>query len=50
MFEDEYFVERNLYFNVDFYSGILYWVMGILINMFIVMFLFGCLSGWIVYW
>ncbi|MDA0684517.1 MAG: citrate synthase [Bacteroidetes bacterium] len=45
--EDEYFVARGLYPNVDFYSGILYRAMGIPTNMFTVMFALGRLPGWI---
>ncbi len=48
--EDDYFVERKLYPNVDFYSGILYRVMGIPTNMFTVMFAIGRLPGWIAQW
>ncbi len=48
--EDEYFVERSLYPNVDFYSGILYRAMGIPTNMFTVMFAIGRLPGWIAQW
>jgi len=48
--EDEYFVERKLYPNVDFYSGILYRAMGIPTNMFTVMFTLGRLPGWIAHW
>ena len=48
--EDEYFVERNLYPNVDFYSGILYRAMGIPTNMFTAMFSLGRLPGWIAHW
>mgnify|MGYP003951184863 CR=1 FL=1 len=47
---DPYFIERNLYPNVDFYSGILYKEMGIPINMFTVMFAIGRLPGWIAQW
>ncbi len=47
---DPYFVERNLYPNVDFYSGILYKAMDIPINMFPVMFAIGRLPGWIAQW
>ena len=47
---DPYFVERKLYPNVDFYSGILYKAMGIPINMFTVMFAIGRLPGWIAHW
>lgn len=48
--EDEYFVQRSLYPNVDFYSGILYRAMGIPVNMFTVMFAIGRLPGWIAHW
>ena len=48
--EDEYFVERKLYPNVDFYSGILYQAMGIPTDMFTVMFAMGRLPGWIAQW
>ncbi|MFT5144716.1 MAG: citrate synthase [Rhodothermales bacterium] len=48
--EDEYFAERRLYPNVDFYSGILYRAMGIPTNMFTVMFALGRLPGWIAQW
>ncbi len=47
---DEYFVERNLYPNVDFYSGIIYRAIGIPSNMFTVMFALGRLPGWIAQW
>jgi citrate synthase len=47
---DEYFVERKLYPNVDFYSGIMYRAMGIPTNMFTVMFALGRLPGWIAHW
>ena len=47
---DEYFIERNLYPNVDFYSGVLYRAMGIPTNMFPVMFALGRLPGWIAHW
>ncbi len=47
---DSYFVERKLYPNVDFYSGILYKAMGIPVNMFTVMFAIGRLPGWIAHW
>jgi citrate synthase len=47
---DAYFVERKLYPNVDFYSGILYHAMGIPTNMFTVMFALGRLPGWIAHW
>jgi citrate synthase len=48
--EDEFFVERKLYPNVDFYSGILYRAMGIPTSMFTVMFALGRLPGWIAQW
>jgi len=48
--EDSYFVEKKLYPNVDFYSGILYRAMGIPTNMFTVMFALGRLPGWIAHW
>ncbi len=44
---DEYFVERRLYPNVDFYSGIIYQVLGVPVNMFTVMFALGRLPGWL---
>ncbi len=47
---DAYFVERNLYPNVDFYSGIIYRAMGIPTDMFTVMFALGRLPGWIAHW
>jgi len=47
---DDYFVSRNLYPNVDFYSGIIYRAMGIPTNMFTVMFALGRLPGWITHW
>jgi citrate synthase len=47
---DSYFIERNLYPNVDFYSGILYKEIGIPVNMFTVMFAIGRLPGWIAHW
>ena len=48
--KDEYFVARNLYPNVDFYSGIIYRALGIPTNMFTVMFAMGRLPGWIAQW
>ncbi len=48
--KEDYFVERKLYPNVDFYSGILYRAMGIPTNMFTVMFSIGRLPGWIAQW
>lgn len=47
---DEYFVERKLYPNVDFYSGIIYRAMGIPKDMFTVLFAVGRLPGWIAQW
>lgn len=47
---DEYFIARNLYPNVDFYSGIIYRAIGIPTNMFTVMFALGRLPGWIAQW
>ncbi len=48
--EDTYFVDRKLYPNVDFYSGIIYRAMGIPTDMFTVMFALGRLPGWIAQW
>jgi len=48
--KDEYFVARNLYPNVDFYSGIIYRALGIPTEMFTVMFALGRLPGWIGQW
>jgi citrate synthase len=48
--QDDFFIERKLYPNVDFYSGILYRAMGIPTNMFTVMFALGRLPGWIAHW
>jgi citrate synthase len=47
---DPYFVERKLYPNVDFYSGIIYRALGIPVDMFTVMFAMGRLPGWIAQW
>lgn len=47
---DPYFVDRKLYPNVDFYSGIIYRAMGIPVDMFTVMFALGRLPGWIAQW
>jgi citrate synthase len=47
---DPYFVERKLYPNVDFYSGIIYRALGIPTNMFTVMFAIGRTPGWIAHW
>ncbi|MDG3580905.1 citrate synthase [Galbibacter pacificus] len=48
--EDDYFVKRKLYPNVDFYSGIIYRALGIPTEMFTVMFALGRLPGWIAQW
>ncbi len=48
--EDEYFIERKLYPNIDYFSGILYRAMGIPTEMFTVMFAMGRLPGWIAQW
>ncbi|MFD2907269.1 citrate synthase [Flavobacterium ardleyense] len=48
--EDDYFKSRNLYPNVDFYSGIIYRAMGIPVEMFTVLFAVGRLPGWIAQW
>ena len=47
---DPYFIERKLYPNVDFYSGITLRAMGIPLNMFTVMFAIGRMPGWIANW
>ncbi len=48
--KDEYFVQRKLYPNVDFYSGLIYRAIGIPTNMFPVMFAIGRMPGWIAHW
>jgi citrate synthase len=48
--EDDYFVERKLYPNVDFYSGLIYEALGLPVAMFPVMFAIGRTSGWIAQW
>jgi citrate synthase len=48
--EDDYFVSRKLYPNVDFYSGVIYRAMGIPVEMYTVMFALGRLPGWIAQW
>ncbi len=48
--EDDYFIERKLYPNVDFYSGLIYQAMGLPVAMFPVMFAIGRTSGWIAQW
>ena len=47
---DDYFISRKLYPNVDFYSGIIYRALGIPVNMFTVMFAIGRLPGWMAHW
>ena len=48
--KDDYFIDHNLYPNVDFYSGIVLRAIGIPTNMFTVMFAIGRLPGWIAQW
>jgi citrate synthase len=48
--KDEYFIERKLYPNVDFYSGLIYKALGIPVNMFTVMFAVARTVGWITHW
>ena len=48
--KDEYFIERKLYPNVDFYSGVIYRAMDIPVQMFTVLFAIGRLPGWIAHW
>ena len=48
--KDEYFIEKNLYPNVDFYSGIIYRALGIPTSMFTVMFAIGRTVGWVAHW
>jgi citrate synthase len=47
---DSYFIDRNLYPNVDFYSGIILRAIGIPVNMFTVVFAIGRMPGWIAHW
>ncbi|MCH7959272.1 MAG: citrate synthase [Candidatus Hydrogenedentes bacterium] len=47
---DDFFIERKLYPNVDFYSGIVYRAMGIPVDMFTVLFAIGRMPGWIAHW
>ena len=47
---DEYFIERKLYPNVDFYTGVIYRAMGFPTRMFTVLFALGRLPGWIAHW
>lgn len=48
--EDDYFIERRLFPNLDFYSGIIYRAMGLPTSMFTVLFALGRLPGWIAHW
>ncbi len=47
---DQYFIERKLYPNVDFYTGLIYKAMGFPTRMFTVLFALGRLPGWIAQW
>jgi citrate synthase len=47
---DDYFIERKLYPNVDFYTGVIYKAMGFPTRMFTVLFAIGRLPGWIAHW
>ena len=48
--EDDYFIERKLYPNVDFYSGLIYEALGLPVEMFPVIFAIGRTSGWVAQW
>ena len=48
--KDQYFIDHNLYPNLDFYSGIVYQAIGIPVNMFPVMFAIGRMPGWVAQW
>jgi citrate synthase len=48
--QDSYFIERKLYPNVDFYSGVIYRALGIPVQMFTVLFAIGRLPGWVAHW
>jgi citrate synthase len=48
--EDEYFLKRKLYPNVDFYSGLIYQAMGFPVDMFPVLFAIPRMSGWLAQW
>ena len=48
--KDDYFVERRLCPNVDFYSGIIYKALGVPVNMFTVMFAIARTAGWVAHW
>ena len=47
---DDYFKSRNLYPNVDFYTGLIYQAMGFPMNMFTVLFAIGRMPGWLAHW
>ena len=48
--EDDYFIKRKLYPNIDFYSGIIYEAMGFRPEMFTVLFAIGRIAGWLAHW
>jgi citrate synthase len=48
--DDDYFIQRKLYPNVDFYTGVIYKAMGFPTRMFTVLFAIGRLPGWIAHW
>ncbi len=48
--EDEYFIKRKLYPNVDFYSGIIYQAMGLPVDLYPVLFAIGRMPGWVAQW
>ena len=48
--EDPYFIDRKLYPNVDFYSGLIYQAMGFPVDMFTVLFAIPRMSGWLAHW
>ena len=48
--EDPYFVDRKLYPNVDFYSGLIYQALGFPVDMFTVLFAIPRISGWLAHW
>ena len=47
---DEYFIKRKLYPNVDFYTGVIYKAMGIPTDMFVVLFTIPRVAGWLAHW
>ncbi|HSM65318.1 MAG TPA: citrate/2-methylcitrate synthase, partial [Ilumatobacteraceae bacterium] len=47
---DSYFIDRKLYPNVDFYSGLIYQAMGFPVDMFTVLFAIPRMSGWLAHW